>query len=133
MDPVTLVVLALAAGATAGLKNAASSTVTDAYSSLKALVKKRFAGRPDGELVLAKYEAAPQTWEAPLTAELVAAGAHSDRELIASAQQLMSLIDEAGSQMGKYVVDAKGAQGVQVGDRNIQRNTFGGSVGAEIE
>jgi hypothetical protein len=31
---------------------------------------------------------------------------------------------------GKYVVDARHARGVQVGDRNIQRNEFGGSVTA---
>jgi len=129
MDPVTLIVLALAAGAASGLKDAASSAVTDAYSSLKALAKKRFAGRPDGELVLARYEAAPQTWEAPLSAELAAAGADSDAELIAAAQELMTLIDEAGSRTGKYTVDARGSQGLQVGDHNIQRNTFRTSTG----
>jgi hypothetical protein len=129
MDLVTLIVLALAAGAAAGLKDAASSTVADAYASLKALAKKCFASRSDGELVLAKYETDPQTWEAPLTAELVAAGAHKDDELIAAAQQLMSLIDQAGSRRGKYVVDAKGSQGLQVGDHNIQRNSFRSSTG----
>ena len=46
----------------------------DAYAQSKALVKVRFAGRPKGELVLAEYEAAPQTCKAPLAAELSAAG-----------------------------------------------------------
>ena len=33
----------------------------------------------------------------------------------------MSLVDEAGSAAGKYSVDARGAYGVQVGERNSQR------------
>ena len=75
MDPVTLVVTALAAGAASALQDGTSSAVKDAYARLKALVMKRLAGRPAGELVLAEHGAAPQTWEAPLAAELSAAGA----------------------------------------------------------
>ena len=124
MDPITLIVAALAAGAASGVTDTVSSAVKDAYASLKALVKKRFAGRPGAELVLAKHENAPQTWRAPLTAELGEAGADRDPELVAAAQALMSLIDEAGSRAGKYTVDVRGAQGVQVGDHNTQNITF---------
>ena len=46
MDPVTLIVTALAAGAVFGLKDTASAAVKDAYAGLKALVKRRFVGRP---------------------------------------------------------------------------------------
>ena len=45
MDPVTLILTALAAGAALGVKDTASAAVKDAYEGLKALVKKRFAGR----------------------------------------------------------------------------------------
>ena len=125
MDPVTLIVTALAAGATSALQDGASSVVKDAYARVKALVMRRFANRPKGELVLAEHEAAPQVWEAPLAAELSAAGAEGDADLVAAAQALMSLIDEAGSRSGKYVVTVRDSQGVQVGDRNTQTNTFG--------
>jgi hypothetical protein len=54
MDPITLIVTALAAGAALGVKDAASSAVKDAYAGLKALVGKRLAGRPDAEVVLAR-------------------------------------------------------------------------------
>jgi hypothetical protein len=129
MDPITLIVTALAAGAALGLKDTASAAVKDAYNGLKALVKKRFAGRPDAELVLTKYEKAPETWQAPLTAELDQAGADRDADLVAAAQALMSLVDEAGTRAGKYTVDVRGAQGVQVGDRNYQRNVFNAPPG----
>ena len=124
MDPITLIVTALAAGAASGVTDTASSAVKDAYASLKALVKKRFAGRTEAELVLAKHENAPQIWQAPLTAELGEAGADRDAELVAAAQALMSLVDEAGSLTGKYTVDARGAQGMQIGDHNTQDITF---------
>ena len=129
MDPVTLIVTALAAGAASALQDATSSGVKDAYARLKALVKKRFTGHADAELVLARHEADPQTWEAPLNAELSAAGASGDSDLIAAAQALMSLVDAAGSCAGKYTVDVRASQGVQVGDHNIQHNTFNNPAG----
>ncbi|MGO8896088.1 MAG: hypothetical protein ACLP8X_29815 [Streptosporangiaceae bacterium] len=125
MDPVTLIVTALAAGAASALQEGASSAVKDAYTRVTALVKRRFASRPKAELVLAEHQAAPQTWEAPLAAELSAVGADGDADLVAAAQALMTLVDEAGSRAGKYAVTVQDSQGVQVGDRNMQTNTFG--------
>lgn len=125
MDPVTLIVTALAAGAASALQDGVSAAVKDAYARVRALVAKRFAGRPAGELVLAQHETAPQTWEAPLAAELAASGAGDDAGLVAAAQALMNLVDAAGSRSGKYTVTVHGSQGVQIGDHNTQTNTFG--------
>jgi hypothetical protein len=124
MDPITLIVTALAAGAALGVKDTASSAVKDAYAGLKALITKRFGGRAGAELVLAKHERAPATWQAPLMAELGEVGADSDPDLVAAAQALMNLVDEAGARAGKYTVDVRGAQGVQVGEHNRQNNVF---------
>ncbi len=125
MDPVTLIVMALAAGAATALQDGTAQAVKDAYARLKTLVTKRFTGHPKAELVLAEHEAAPQTWEAPLAAELSAAGADADADLVEAAQALMRLVDQAGSQSGKYAVTVRDSQGVQVGDHNTQTNTFG--------
>lgn len=122
MDPVTLILTALAAGAGAGVKDTASLAINDAYEGLKAKVMRQLAGRADPELTLGNFEAAPKTWEQPLAAQLAAAGV--DGELVKAAQTLMQLIDAAGTQAGKYVVDAHGSQGVQSGDHNVQHNTF---------
>lgn len=124
MDPVTLIVTALAAGAATALQDGTSATVKDAYARLKALVTRRFAGRTKAELVLAEHQAAPQTWEKPLAAELSAAGAESDADLVAAAQALMGLVDEVGSRAGKYVVMVRDSRGVQVGDHGTQTNIF---------
>jgi hypothetical protein len=124
MDPITLIVTALAAGAALGLKESASSAVRDAYAGLKALVKRRLAGRPDAELVLSRHEEAPEMWQAPLMAELSDASADRDADLVKAAQTLMILVDEVGARAGKYTVDAGGAQGVQIGDHTRQDNVF---------
>ena len=98
--------------------------VKDAYAGLKALAKKRLGGGPGADLVLAGHEQAPETWQAPLMAELAKTGADGDRDLIAAAQALLDLIGEADGRTGKYTVDVRGAQGVQIGDHNRQDNVF---------
>jgi hypothetical protein len=124
VDPVTLIVTALAAGAASAPQEGASSAVKDAYERLSTLLTKRLANRPRGQLVLAEYLAAPQTWEAPLAAELSAADAEDDPELVTAAQAIMRMVDEAGSRSGKYVVPVPDSKGLQVGDHNTQTNTF---------
>jgi len=124
MDPITLIVTALAAGAALGVQDTASAMIKDAYASLKALVTKRLGGGPGAELVLAKHGRAPETWQAPLMAELAESGADSDRALIVAAQALLDLVGDADGRAGKYTVDVRGAQGVQIGDHNRQDNVF---------
>ena len=124
MEPVSLIVGALAAGALKGAEKTAGEAVKDAYAGLKALVARLVKGRPAAETALVAYEDKPQAWGPALEAELVAVDAGADEQVAAAAQRLMALVDPAGSQAGKYVVDVRGGQGVQVGDHNTQANTF---------
>jgi hypothetical protein len=124
MDSVQLVTAALTAGAAAGSRDVASSAVRDAYAGLRSVVQRCLAGRHAGEVALAEHERDPAAWQAPLQARLRDAGAGNDADLTAAAQALMALLDPRGTQAGKYVVSIHGAQGVQVGDHNIQHNTF---------
>ena len=123
MDPITLIVTALAAGAALGVQDTASAMVKDAYAGLKALVRRRLGSDPGAELVLTRHEQAPEIWQAPLMAELARAGAEGDGDLIAAAKTVLDLAGKAGV-AGKYTVNARGALGVQVGDRNRQDNVF---------
>ncbi|MGH3697434.1 MAG: hypothetical protein ACRDRX_26205 [Pseudonocardiaceae bacterium] len=124
MDPISLIMGALAAGAASGLGESATGAVKDAYAGLRDLVRRRFAGHPAAQTALEAHEKAPLVSQAPLSTELVALGIHTDAQIIAAAQRVMTLLDEAGSVSGKYRVDLSGALGVQVGDHNIQTNTF---------
>jgi hypothetical protein len=121
MYSIDLVTTALAAGA----RQTASGAIQDAYASLKSLARRRLAGHHAGEVALAELEHDPDTWKAPLQAQLQAAGAEDDAELVAAAQALMARLDTSGSRAGKYAITISGAQGVQVGDHNVQHNTFG--------
>jgi len=126
MDPITLIVTALAAGASAGVLDVLMDDVKDrvkrAYATLHQLAKRRVAGRPDGVLALERYPAAPQKWASVLTGELTEADAAAGTDLVAAAQALMELVDTAGARSGKYNVTIKDSKNVQVGDRNIQIN-----------
>ena len=128
MEPVTLILTALAAGASAGtldaLKDDVKEKVKAAYAKLHGLVKKRVSGRPHGELALAEYESAQNKREGLLTAELAEAGAAQDDDLVAAAKALMELVDQTGAKSGKYNVTIKDSNGVQVGDGNFQVNKF---------
>jgi len=124
VDPVSLIVAALAAGAVAGAQNTATDAVKDAYTGLKELVRRRLSGRTSGETALTRHEDEPQQSGGALEAELVAAGARDDAAMVDAAQRVMALLDPAGEQTGKYVVDLRGAQGAQVGNHNVQTNTF---------
>jgi hypothetical protein len=124
MDPVTLIVTALGAGATSAVQDDASAAVQAANTRLRALVARRFAGRPAAELVLAEHDADPVTWEKPLATSLSAVGAEDDADLVDAAKALLSLVDRAGARAGKYAVTIQNSQGVQVGDHNSQTNTF---------
>jgi len=129
MDPVTLILTALVAGAGAGLKDTVSSAVTDAYKGLKGLVRRKLAGREGGDLVLARHETDPQVWEKPLAQELTAAGASDDQQLVSAAQALMQLVDAAGSAAGKYEVSASEHSAAAGRDMNITASGGGTAAG----
>jgi hypothetical protein len=130
MEPIPLIVGALAAGAVAGAQGTATEAVKDAYAGLKAVVQRRLKGHAAAETALEQHAKRPEQWDKALEAELVDAGADTDTEAIAAAQRLMGLLDAAGKQSGKYLVDVRSAQGVQVGDRNVQKNRWDGGASA---
>jgi len=125
MDPVTLIVTALAAGASSAVQDDARGAAKAALARLRALAKRRLAVRPGSEFVLKQHELTPAVYEKPLEHELGEAGAAADAELVSAAQELMKLLDERGAAAGKYTVTIQNSAGVQVGDHNTQYNSFG--------
>jgi hypothetical protein len=128
MEPITLIVTALAAGASAGLMSAvkddAKSAVAAVYARLRDGVRKLFAGDQSAEMVLDEHEKAPEIYAAPLTQKLTEFGADGQEDLVALAQELMTRIDQEGARAGKYNVKVTGGMGVQVGDGSTQTNYF---------
>jgi hypothetical protein len=125
MDPVSVVLTALAAGATAAAQDTASEAVKDTYAGLKALVKKRFEKKPQAEMALTEYEKDKDTWEKPLQKSLVEMGADQDENIVWQAQQVLKLVNPQQASQGKYNVQIGEGKGIVIGD-NVQVNqTFG--------
>lgn len=116
MDPVSLVITALATGASVALKDTATEAVKDAYAAFKAFIKRRLGDKPDADLIVEKHEQAPDVWEKPLNAELAEVGV--DDEMVEAAQALLAKVDPAGSAANKYVVTMTNATGVVIGEHN---------------
>jgi thioredoxin-like negative regulator of GroEL len=128
MEPVSLIVTALAAGAASGavkgLTESASAGAKKAWQALRDAVAARFADAPTAQVVLTEHASDPDTYDKAMAKQLQLTGADTDPRIVALAQELMTLIDPAGTNAGKYTIDLRGAQGVQVGDHNTQTNTF---------
>ncbi len=124
MDPITLIVTALSSGAGSAMEDGAATALKEAYSTLRKRARTLLAGQRNGATVLAEHAEDPETWEPPLVKALQAADADQDAGLIEAAQALLQLTDAGGFNRGKYVVQAWDNEGVQIGDGNVQHNSF---------
>jgi len=125
MDPVSLVLAALATGVTAAAQDTASQAVKDAYAGLKALVKKRFEKKPQAEMALAEYEKDKDTWEKPLQKSLVETGADQDEAIVRQAQQVLKLVNPQQASQSKYNVQIGDGKGIVIGDDAHVEQHFG--------
>ena len=121
MDPVTLVVAALAAGASAGIGDTVSESIKDAYQGLKGLIKKRLEGDSKTEQTLADFEEDQDTYQKPLTKQLQASGIHNDPEIVHWAQELLKKADAAGIKIKYNVTVTGGVVGI-IGDNGRIEN-----------
>ncbi|HEX9868099.1 MAG TPA: hypothetical protein VGC99_05790 [Candidatus Tectomicrobia bacterium] len=126
MDPVTVIVTALASGAAAATKETAAEAIKDVYQGLRALIQRKFAGQPAAELALTKHADKPEVWQAPLKEALTDVAADRDEAIISAAQQLLALINPQEAAKGTYHLNIAGnAQGVVQGDHAQVTMTFG--------
>ncbi len=126
MEPVTLILAALAAlaaGASAGLSDAVSQGVKDAYTGLKDLVLRRVQDTPAGEVAVLEHEKDPEVWSAPLAKSLTQAGADIDPQVLEAAQRLLQLTDPDGTRAGIHTVNI-----AATGDRSIAAHTIHGGA-----
>ena len=124
MDPVSLIVAALAAGASAAFQDTARDVVKDAYAGLKSRVRRRLADEPEATAVFTQHEEAPDEWQAALERELGRVGIAADEEVVRAAQELLAAIDPEGARTGKYNVTISGGKGIVVGDHAHVTMTF---------
>lgn len=89
MEPLSLIVSALAAGAAAGLQPTAEKAVKDAYAAVKNLIKAKY---PAVDIETIEEEPGLEAKRAHLTKDFERAGAVGDRELLERAGALAELV-----------------------------------------
>lgn len=100
MEPVSIIVTALAGGALAGLKPTAEAAVKDAYAGLKALIQRKY-----GSVDVTPIESKPDS-EARrnvVVEDLQAAGAEHDAELLEAARALLELLKNRAPETGSAI------------------------------
>jgi hypothetical protein len=107
MDPITLIVTALAAGAAAGAKPTAEQAIKDTYAGLKNLIQHRFS-QVDVKPLEQKPESIPK--RDSIAEDLIGAGADKDPEVLQLAQELIKLIESKAPEEARNIgVDLHGA------------------------
>jgi len=124
MDPVTLIVTALVAGAAAGAGDTATQAIKDAYAAFKSLIKKKFAGNSAAEGAVEKLEKSPEAWTPALKEEIAAAGLDKDDQVLAAARALIDDAKSVGVEVG-VSQSAHGNQNVQVANAHGVSVSYG--------
>lgn len=124
MDPVTLIITALTAGAAAGGQSVVTDAIKDAYAGLKVLIKRKFAGKPSAEVALTEHENDPQTWQAPLKKALLQEHLDQDAEILQAAQALLDQIrtQPGGENYTQTIVGNYNAQVQGSGNASVSVN-----------
>ena len=89
MDPLSLIVAALTAGAAAAAKDTAGAAIKDGYQELKTLLQRKLAGNQAATVVLEEHAKDPDTFDAPLRKKLAEAAIDQDPEIRQAAQMLL--------------------------------------------
>jgi hypothetical protein len=117
MDPVSVIVAALAAGAAAGAKPTAEQAIKDAYAGLKGLIQRKW-----GQVNVSQLEAHPtsEARRAVVKEDLAQAEAGTDRELLALADKVLDVVaqhaPEIAQSIGVRLEDIKSGGSLRIRD-----------------
>lgn len=126
MDPITLILNALTAGAAASIQSTTSDAVKDLYNGLKTRIQHKLSGKQNAELVLSEYESDPETWETPLKKVLTQEQIDREQDILAAARSLILQINPQQDVSIKYSTTIYGnIEGYVQGDNQQITMNFG--------
>jgi len=140
MDPLSIILSALIAGAAASAKDVAVQAVKDGYAGLKALLIRKFGDMADVAASIEQVEKKPESESRQLTLkeELAAVDAGGDKELTAEAKALLDLLKRHGqiheatynAVLSDSGAIAQGPGAVAAGERGVAigGNVHGGTI-----
>lgn len=139
MDPVSIILAALVAGAELALKSTAAQAIKDAYTSLKALIQRKY-----GHASVDALERKPnsETKQLSVREDLADAGAGDDMELLEQAKALLDAVKThdrvAAAQLNINLDEVEAAyfklkDAAATGDVNVgvKKSTFSGGIDIE--
>ena len=112
MDPVTVIISALSAGAILALQDTAGKAVKDSYEGLVQLVNRKFSKNPKAKTALNNHKKKPQASRKNLKKALEETKATEDKEILIAAEKLLELISKHNSSISNDLVINGDAQGV---------------------
>ena len=92
MEPIEVILAALATGAITGVTNVAGTAVKDAYKELVSLVTKKFGSNKEAKSHLDNYLKDSETWEKPVKKAIQESKIDKDDEVIKLARELLKIV-----------------------------------------
>lgn len=92
MDPISIIVTALAAGATNGLKPTVEQVIKDAYAGVKALIQRKYNTVVQTSVQSLEQKPDSEPKQKSVTEDLTDAGAANDKELLEKAKSLLDAV-----------------------------------------
>ncbi|MCX2714519.1 hypothetical protein [Mycolicibacterium sp. J2] len=124
MDPVSIVVAALALGAQEGIRATAADAVKDTYAALKRLIVDRYKGIDSSPV---ENKPSSEAKRASLEEDLREAGADSDGDLLAAARAVVEAVQADNPAAGDPIgVDLERIEAEALRIQNVQSS--GGGV-----
>jgi hypothetical protein len=136
MDPLTLIVTAVTAGAVAASKDVAAQAVKDGYAALKTLLVRKFGQEADVAGAIEGVEKKPdsEARQAVLKEELETARAAQDADLVQQAQALLDLLKQHGLELGpSYQAELRGSGAIAQGPGATAAGAGGVAVGGDVK
>jgi hypothetical protein len=135
MDPITIIVTAVTAGAVAASKDVAAQAVKDSYAALKALIVRKFGQEADVADAIEGLEKKPESEarQSVLKEELETARAARDVDLVQQAQALLDLLKQHGLEPAiSYHAELRGSGAIAQGPGAIAAGKGGVAVGGDV-
>ena len=92
MDPITMIVSAIAAGAATGLKPLAEKVISDAYEGVKSLIQRKYS-KVGQALTVLESKPESESKRASLQEDLAGTGAAEDTELLDKIKVLIEALE----------------------------------------